>query len=152
MGRPALASIDDLTALTGAIATEDVPRASALLAMASEVVRAYAGTTWLNDDEDDIEDVPAQIPDVVASMVWRATANPLGIVQESAGPFSRSFGSDAAQRLYMTRQERAIVRAAVGVAAVQPMGTTRESLETRAVWPGDGIYDPSTAETDPFSL
>lgn len=152
MSRPALASIDDLTALTGAIATEDTPRASVLLAMASEIVRAYAGVTWLNDDGDELGDVPSQIPDVVASMVWRATSNPLGVVQETAGPFSRSFGADAAQRLYMTKQERAIVRVAAGVAPVGPMGTTRGALETRAIESGDGLYDPPTAETDPFSL
>ncbi len=152
MSRPTLASIDDLMALSGPIVQEDTPRALVLLAMASEVVRAYAGVTWLNTDEDDVEDVPAQIPDVVVSMVWRATNNPFGVVQETAGPFSRSFGADAAQRIYMTKQERMIVRAAAGLAPVGPMGTTRGVLETRAIEPGDGLYDPSTAETDPFSL
>lgn len=153
MARPALATVADLEDLLGeSIESGTTVRVGLLLAHASEIVRSYAGVTWLNDDEDDVEDVPAQIPTVVASMVERATSNPLGITQESAGPFSRSFGADASQRIYMTKQERAIVRAAVGVSAVMTMGTTRDQLETRSVSPSAGLLDPPVEETDPFSL
>jgi hypothetical protein len=153
MSRPALATLDDLEPLTGAIAASDVERVTKLLAMASEVVRAYAATTWLNEDEDDVEDVPAQLPDVVAAIVERATRNPMGITQESAGPFSRSFGADASQRLYLTAAERMVVRAAVGRTSIGTLPTSRGPLETRAVdvlsvW-GD---DAPIEVTDPFSL
>lgn len=151
MARPSLASVSDFEALLGEpVAAGSASRVALLLAHASEIVRVYAGATWLNDDEDDLEDLPAQIPMVVCMMVERATSNPLGVTQETAGPFSRSFGSDAAQRLYMTRQERAIVRAAAGVAAVAPLGTTRGDLETRqmtSVW-----TDAPQEETDPFGM
>lgn len=153
MSRPALATIDDLEPLTGAIAESDTERVSKLLAMASEVVRAYAVTTWLNDAGDDVEDVPPQVSDVVAAMVERATRNPMGVTQESAGPFSRSFGADASQRLYLTAAERMVVRAAIERTSIGTLPTSRGPLETRAVdvvstW-GD---DAPTEATDPFSL
>lgn len=151
MARPALANLSDLEDLLGEAVT-DAKRALLLLAHASEVVRAYAGRTWLNDDEDDVDDVPGQIPGVVCAIVERATRNPLGITQESAGPFSRSFGADAAQRMYLTRQERAIVRAAARLAAVGPLATTRGNLETRTVDPMHTWVYPPTEVTDPFSL
>src|SRR5690606_41898036 len=93
MPRPLLATISDLESFTG----EDVSntdQASALLARASELVRAYAGVTWLNDTEDAVEGVPAQIPGEVCDIVDRATRNPAGITQEQAGPFQRSFRSE----------------------------------------------------------
>jgi len=152
MARPSLATLGDLEDLLGEPVTGSSRRALHLLAHASEIVRAYAGVSWLNDDGDELADVPAQVPAVVAAMVVRATENPLGITQETAGPFSRSFGSDAAQRIYMTRQEKAIVRAAAGVAAVGTIGTTRGPLETRGVVGVGGMFDPAVAEFDPFSL
>ena len=151
MARPSLADLPDLENLLGE-SVADPPRAMLLLAHASEVVRAYAGTTWLNEAETAVEAVPEQIPTIVAVIVERATRNPMGITQEAAGPFSRSFGADAAQRIYMTKQERAIVRAAVGVAAVGPLATTRGNLETADVRRCGGLYDPPIEETDPFSL
>lgn len=152
MPRPALATVSDFEDLLGTQVDVSPTRVEALLAHASEIVRAYAGVTWLNDDEDDVEDVPAQIPMIVASMVERATSNPLGITQESAGPFSRSFGPDASQRLYLTKQERAIVRAAVGVAVVMPMGTTRGELEIGPVLHDAVLDPPAVEEYDPFSV
>ncbi|MCZ7528849.1 MAG: hypothetical protein M5U14_22220 [Acidimicrobiia bacterium] len=123
MPRPALATLVDLEAWLGESVPNDA-HATALLAHASEIVRAYAGVSWLD------EDPPAQIPGVVCAMVERATRNPAGVVQETAGPFTRSFGRDAAQRLYLTRAERAVIRAAVGRLAVLPLATTRGPIET----------------------
>lgn len=152
MARPALATISDFEDLLGEPINTPPRRVELLLAHASEIIRAYAGTTWLNDDEDAVENVPSQIATVVCSVVERATANPLGITQESAGPFSRSFGSDAAQRMYLTRQERAIIRAAVGATSVGPLATTRGPLETRAVDTCNAWVDPPVAASDPWSL
>lgn len=135
MTRPPLASQDDLERLLGASA-DDPLRALALLENASAIVRAYAGLTWLNDDETDLEDVPADIPGVVAGMVERATRNPSGTVAESAGPFSRSFGPDAAQRLYMTSNEKLVIRAAAGRGTVGTIQTSRGPVETPPVRPG----------------
>ncbi len=152
MARPALATAQDLEDLLGETLTDADSRVYALLALASEIVRAYAGVTWLNTDETDVENVPESIPLVVASMVQRTTSNPSGVVQESAGPFSRSFGPDAAQRLYITRQEKAVIRAAVGLSSVGTIGTTRGDLETLAASTFGGLYDPPTEESDPMSL
>lgn len=131
MARPALADLADLEALVGTIT--DRTAAEARLAQASEIVRAYAGVSWLTDAGELDPDVPEQIAGVVAAMVERATLNPSGTTQESAGPFSRSFGSDAAQRLYMTAGERMVVRAAAGRRSIGTISTTRGDLETRPV-------------------
>ena len=140
MTRPALADIDDLQARLGLTLVEpQITQANARLADASEIVRAYAGKTWLNDDETEVdEDLPGSIPGVVASMVERASLNPGGITQETAGPFSRSFGSEAATRLFLTAGEKAVVRAASGRLGVGALSTTRGPLETAAL--GDEFY------------
>ncbi len=152
MARPALATVDDLERLLG----EDVPnegRAEALLEQASEIVRAYAQTTWLSDDQDELVDVPGAIPGVVTAMVDRATANPGGITQESAGPFSRSFGADAAQRLYLTAGEKSVIRFALGATTtLGVIATTRGPMETPDVTCGHGYLEPSVEESDPYAL
>lgn len=128
---PTLATLGDLEVRLGE-ALEYPFQAEARLADASAIVRAYAGRTWL-DDDNQLENVPADIPGVVASMVERATRNPSGTTQETAGPFSRSFGSDAATRLYLTKMEKLVVRAAVGRLSVGVLPTSRGDLETPAV-------------------
>lgn len=138
MARPALATIADLEA---ALATEvdNEDQAMSLLERASAIVRAYAHTTWLNDDEDALEDVPADIPGVVVGMVERATRNPSGVTQEQSGPFARSFGPDAAGRLYLTRWDRLVIKAAAGdTGGLQTLGTTRGNLETAPV--GEDLF------------
>lgn len=139
MARPALAGIEDLEARLGK-PIPDVLQALARLEDASEIVRAYAGRTWLNADEDAVEDVPGQIPGIVASMVERATRNPDGITSEAAGPFNRSFGSDAAARLYLTKAEKLVVRAAAGRTGLGAISTTRGPLETGSVSAGYGTF------------
>lgn len=131
MAHPALATTGDLETRLGEV-LENPLQAEARLADASAIVRAYAGRTWL-DDDNQLEDVPADIPGVVASMVERATLNPAGTTQETAGPFSRSFGSDAAARLYLTKMEKLVVRAAAGRLSVGALPVTRGDLETPAV-------------------
>lgn len=132
MARPALATIGDLEVLLGYSITPgaDSDQAQARLENASEIVRAYAGVDWLNDAEDAPADVPGAIPGLVAGVVERATRNPSGIVQETAGPFGRSFGADAAQRLYLTAAEKAVIRRAAGRSQLGSIATTRDSLET----------------------
>ncbi|MCZ7526565.1 MAG: hypothetical protein M5U14_09420 [Acidimicrobiia bacterium] len=92
---------------------------------------------------------------MVCAIVERATRNPAGVIQETAGPFNRSFGADAAQRLYLTRAERAVIRAAVGRLALTTLATTRGAIETAPVaddtpwwWPGGGD-DPLPTRSPP---
>src|SRR5688572_28258533 len=131
MPRPSFASVIDLEAFTGET-IGNVSAADSLLARASELVRAYANTTWLNDAGTAVEGLPEQIVGEVCDMVDRATRNPAGITQEQAGPFSRSFGSEAAQRLYLAKSNKMVIRAAVGAArsGIGTLSTSRGPLET----------------------
>lgn len=136
MARPALATVDDLERLLGEDVGEEESatyiQATARLEQASAIVRAFSGETWL-DDSGDLSGVPDDIPGVVAGMVERASRNPAGVVQEQAGPFARSFGSDAAQRIYLSKMDRLVIRAAIGSTGVRTIGTTRGNLETSDV-------------------
>lgn len=130
MARPALATLDDLARL---LTVTDEDLAEARLEQASELVRAYAGIDWLNEDESDVDGVPGAIPGLVASMVERATRNPDGVTSESAGPFARSFGSDAAARIYLTSADKLVIRHAATASPIGVISTTRGAMETADV-------------------
>lgn len=148
MARPALASVDDLERLLGeSISKPD--QADARLEQASELVRAYAGVDWLDDEESETVDVPGAIPGVVCAIVERATRNPDGAVQETAGPYSRSFGADAASRIYLTDADKRIIRHAARSNPLAVISTTRGRMETAGVV--DCYVDLVEAD-DPYSL
>lgn len=154
MARPALASTEDLDRLLDAPLTDaQKPQAEARLEQASEIVRAYAGTDWLNAAGTAVEDVPGAIPGVVAAMVERASRNPDGAVSETTGPFARSFGPEAATRLFLTKWEQAVIRHAAGTApsGLQVISTTRGPIDT-APLTACTPYGTSTEENDPYSL
>lgn len=141
MARPALATLDDLEDLLDEPVSNPT-QAEARLAQASELVRAYAGIDWLNDDQTAVENVPGAIPGVVAGMVERASLNPDGATQntETVGPFSRSrsYGTDAASRIYLTDADKRIIRYAAGASALGVISTTRGRMDTpdvRTCWP-----------------
>ena len=139
MVTPALATIIDLEDRLGApVPSGLAPQAYARLRDASAIVRAYAGVSWL-DDNGDLGDGPDGVVGVVASMVERASRNPDGVMQETAGPFNRSFGATAAERLYMTKAERMVVRAAAGRSSIGTLSTTRGEIETADIHVG--IFD-----------
>lgn len=132
MTLPALATVEELEILLGETIA-NVPQAEARLGNASVIVRAYAGATWVDTAGTALEDVPDGIAGVVTQMVERATRNPGGITQEAAGPFSRSFGADASQRLYLTAMDKLVIRNAMGRTGIGTLSTSRENLETPAV-------------------
>lgn len=147
MARPPLADLDDLIRRVGSIV--DAPDAAlVLLEQASAIVRAYAGQTWL-DSNGALSGVPDDIPGVVVSMVERATRNPDGLAGESVGPFSRSFGPAAYDRLYLTKAERMVIRAAVGNTGIGTISTTRGSLET--AWPLSEMWPEEDLESMPWA-
>ena len=106
MALPLLASISDLEARVGAI--DEVARVESLLRYASNLVRAEGNRRWDDDDP------PEELVEVVVGMVERAQDNPDGVTQDTTGPFSVSFGPDAAQRIYLTKSDRAIIRSVPG--------------------------------------
>lgn len=150
MARPPLATTTDLGERLGESVDDDI-QAMARLRDASAIVRAYAGKTWL-DDAGDLDGVPDDIPGVVAAMVERATRNPTGTTQESAGPFTRSFGSEASSRLYLTKSEKLVVRAAAGRPQVGTLSTGRGDLETPAVVDEMVRAGEATEDSAPFAL
>ncbi|MBW3663569.1 MAG: hypothetical protein KY469_10760 [Actinobacteria bacterium] len=104
---PLLATIDDLQRRVGQIDPDSVDRAESLLAYASSLVRADANRRWETDP-------PEELVEVVVGMVERARDNPAGLTQDTVGPFSVSYGPEAAQRVYLTKGDRAIIRSAAG--------------------------------------
>lgn len=154
MARPALATVDDLELLLGE-SIADPGQAEARLQQASELVRAYAGLDWLNDAQDELTLVPGAIPFVVCGIVERATQNPTGVTQESTGPFSRSFGPDAASRIYLTDADKRIIRRAAGAQPLAVISTTRGPMETPDVFDYETVADGLSGVTeadDPYSL
>jgi hypothetical protein len=115
---PALADIDALEAWTGDTIPDDDPRALAVLAAASALVRSETRRTWLDD-----MGALAAIPDEVAARVWN---NPDGAIQDVTGPFSARFSERIADGLYLTDTERAIcARHRLQSTGVWSLGTTR---------------------------
>lgn len=127
MARPRLTTVEAVARLLGQDIT-NTDQAEAFIEIASEVVRAFAKQTWLNEAEDALEGVPAQIPGVVDRMVVRAIRNPDEVTQEQAGPFTRSM-----RPVYMDQYDKMVVRSAVGSSGVGVLSTTRGDLETPAV-------------------
>lgn len=153
MGRPALATVDDLELLLGE-SIADPGQAEARLEQASELVRAYAGQDWLTDDDTELALVPGALPGVVCGIVERATRNPDGVTQEAAGPFSRSFGADAASRIYLTDGDKRIIRHASGAQSLTVISTTRGAMETANVLDiavDEGLSGITEAD-DPYAL
>jgi len=130
MAREPFATVEELSEATGLDVIADVDRARSLLERASEIVRAEAGRTWLDDDGKLVDGWPKQLAGVVISMVERALVNPQGITQETAGPFSRSFGANAASRLWMSQAEKLIVQRTVGAGSLAVVPLTRGPVET----------------------
>lgn len=106
MALPTLATVDDLERrLDQTITARD--QAEALLEYASALIRGYTGRTYVDDDGDLVDPLPDGVTQVCVEMVFRAITNPAGVTQDTAGPFSVSFGSDAAQRIYLSRSDKA---------------------------------------------
>jgi hypothetical protein len=116
MSEPTLATIAELSARTGEIS--DLSRALALLADASALIRAEANYTWIDADGEP-ETVPALIVMVCCKVVERVLSNPDGLSGEAIGGYSAQF-SNASTDVYLTKQERRLVRKAAGTT---PIGT-----------------------------
>lgn len=99
----------------------DIGQAEALLRYASQLVRGYARRHGI--DLGTAEEPRDGVVEVVVEMVYRAISNPQGVTQDTAGPFSVSFGSDAAQRIYLSKSDKVILGGGVGAFTVNPADT-----------------------------
>lgn len=104
------------------------PQAEAILDYAAELAAAETGCDW-----DDESDIPAPIARVIVEMAFRSIANPMGVTQDTTGPFTVSFGAQAAQRIYLTAGDRKILAANACRSPLQVLRTTRGPIETRSV-------------------
>ena len=130
MALPALADVDLLAERLGSeVADLDNGQAEMMLEYASALVRSFAGRNWV-DAHGNLSGVPESIPGVVVEVVSRAVNNPSGATQETTGPFTVSWGPNAAQRMYLTASDRSIIRRAVQRPHVWTLGTTRGQIET----------------------
>lgn len=140
MALPALADIDALEAWTGDTIADDDPRALAVLARASALVRSECGRTWV-DDSNALEAVPEPIEGVVVQVAARVWRNPEGAIQDVAGPFSARFSESVADGLYLTDTERKIcAQHRLQASGLWVMSTTRSSdpYDTTDWTPTDG--------------
>ena len=122
---PALADIDALEAWTGDTIPDDDPRALAVLAAASALVRSETRRTWL-DDMGALVAVPDELGMVVVQVAARKWLNPEDVIQDGTGPFTGRWSELAGQGIYLTDTERAIcARHRQASTGVWTLGTTR---------------------------
>lgn len=93
----------------GTLQGADLARASAALDDASALVRAEASKTWLDGDT---VTAPAQVVTIVVKAALREYRNPDGFTSEQLGDYS--YRTDQTGGVYLTDDERRIVRAAAG--------------------------------------
>lgn len=100
--------------LTGA----DAERAAAVLDDASALIRAEAGTDWL-DEAEQLSGVPAVVEAIALAVAYRAFRNPDGVSQTSLGDASVAYDRGTGQAaVYLTRDERRAVRRAAGTTVI----------------------------------
>ena len=117
MALPSLAAVEDLAArLPGGIAAADEDRAQAVLDDVSALVRAEAETDWV-DDQDALDGVPDVVVTVTLAAARRAWLNPDGKVSETIGSYSYRAADGATTGVYLTEEEKRLVRRAGGVVA-----------------------------------
>lgn len=141
---PAFASLQQLGArIPGGITSSDEARAQADLDDASTLIREEAGKTWVDDQDEIVEDLPDIIVTLTMRVARRAFENPEGLTQHSESiegySESQSFAASSTNsELYLTADERRLVRKAAGKRPLWAQSTTRGDLETPNVRCGDG--------------
>lgn len=114
MALPAFVEAADLATWMGTTITNE-PRAEAILAAASTLVRTETGRAWVDDDgnyDDDVDETRQEtIQTVVKLIAERVYTNPRGVLVKSSGPFSETVAAWAAFGLMLTEQERSLLGA-----------------------------------------
>lgn len=131
-----LATVEDVESrLARQFTVDETTRVTALLDDASALVRDEAGRTWL-DVNGVLEAVPAAVRAVVLRAVERAVRNPQGFSAESAGDYSYQ-RTGVEQGVYLTEQERKILRRAIGRTGLWTQPVTRGDEYLQTVWGED---------------
>ncbi|MBM3679151.1 MAG: hypothetical protein FJW96_14950 [Actinobacteria bacterium] len=144
---PALASVSALEARLGVtLAGVDAERASAALDDASALIRAEAGTDWL-DDEGALTGVPPVVEQVALAVAYRTFRNPDAFTQTSLGDASVAYDRSGQSAVYLSREERRAVRRAAGATAVG-------AIELASPWavPASTYPAPVAGGGDPIPL
>lgn len=152
MALPALATPSDLATWLGQTIASDDPRALAVLATSSTLVRARAGTNWVTAGGDLETDIPDGIGQVVVMVSARIWLNPSGASKSGTGPFSAEWLNG----FELITAEAEMVDAAMGTATFGGVGvlqTTRGEIETTPITGCFTAGLPGTTENDtPFEL
>lgn len=96
-----LANPDDLGAWLGQDIDPADPRAGAVLAAASALVRSYTGKTWGENDE-----VPDDVKGVVVQVAARVWVNPAGLEYHSVDDARRGWGQSGTLGLRLTDADK----------------------------------------------
>lgn len=114
----ALATVADLEVRLGLsvgdLQDTNLARAQAALDDTSALVRAEGGKTWL-DSGGVIVTAPAEVITIVIKAALREYKNPDSFTSEQLGDYS--YRTDAVGGVYLTEDERRIIRAASGTAS-----------------------------------
>jgi hypothetical protein len=112
----------------------DLVQAESLIGYASSLIRRHTGRTYTTETGE-LDDLPDGVAEVCVEVVVRAVMNPSGATQDTAGPFTVSFGPEAAQRLYLSKADR-IILGAGGLSTIRLTGSG--ALETAGP---RGVFD-----------
>ena len=141
MALPPLATVEQLSDLLEQPIDPDNPRAVAVLAGASALVRTYTGQDWV-DDDGNLTEVPDGVVTVVLQVAERKWRNPSGAIHETTGPFSVRYSERSGDGLFLTDTERRML-ARYKRDALWSMSTTRGEVETGSVrWPYNPPWEP----------
>jgi hypothetical protein len=151
---PPLAEVSDLekrlerTFSDGA----ETERAEAVLDDASELVREASGKDWVNPDDPSAITAPRIVRLITLRVAERAVRNPEGFSSESAGDYSyQRNGLTDSGGLYLTDQEREMLRRAAGKNGLWTQRITRGEAWHSTVWLDDNFgIEPFPADTRPW--
>ena len=142
---PLLVSVDDLATYVGE--TVDQGRGEAIIRASSAYVLSCLTTDFVAADGT-LEPVPFEVAQVVTEIAERKLRQPdPGLVQETAGPFSRSFSGDG-NVYYLTKAQKALL----GRWLKQPTGGQLWTLSTTRVDGGEVDYRPIADGGDPVPM
>lgn len=137
-----LASIDDFEARYGEVSSADTALVSTILEDASALIfEAVEGSTadWVTDED---ADVPTQVIRVCATATNREWKQSDGIAREQLGEYAVSYRPDRPANLWLTKNERRIVRRAAGLSEPTSIelespysGPRADALSDMDFWP-----------------